>query len=278
MALELGNGKPLDDAPGVIGVITTTSQRLAATRGRELPALLEYPSLPDDIASNPRAGFVDPRAWFLRPDAPLELEIGCGKGTFILEQTGAEPSTNYLGIEWQREFYLYTSDRLRRAQRTNVRMMHVDASDFLRWRCPDAMFRVIHLYFSDPWPKAKHHKNRVVQHRFLREAWRVLRVGGELRIVTDHDDLWRWNRDHFAFWTASNAAQVTLDATDAYDHRIHEHAKVSLQGLPSPSFDLLTFAPPVWVGEGCVVGTNYEKKKCVAASKEPYACVLRKRA
>jgi hypothetical protein len=49
-----------------------------------------------------------------------------------------------------------------------------------------------------------------------------------------------------------------------------------MEGLPRPAFELAAFTPPEWVGEGCVVGTNYEKKKCVAASKEPHACVLKK--
>jgi tRNA (guanine-N7-)-methyltransferase len=270
MPQDLGHGRSLHDAPGVIGVITSATLRHHPDAGS-----LEYPPLPDDIASNPRSGFIDPRAWFARPDARLELEIGCGKGTFILEQSGAEPAINYLGIEWQYEFYAYTADRLRRARRTNVRMLHADASEFLRWRCPEAMFDVIHLYFSDPWPKAKHHKNRVIQHRFLREAWRVLKSGGELRVVTDHDELWRWDSDHFAFWTQLRPA---LAPTGEYDRRAHDTALAALEGLPSPAFEMMAFTPAEWVGEGCVVGTNYEKKKCVAASKAPHACVLKKRA
>lgn len=270
MPQDISHGKPIDDAPGVIGVITPATLRHHPEAGA-----IEYPPLPDDIASNPRSGFVRPAAWFRDAESRLEFEIGCGKGTFILEQSGASPKTNYLGIEWQYEFYAYTADRLRRARRGNVRMLHADASEFLRWRCPDATFDVIHLYFSDPWPKAKHHKNRVVQHRFLREVWRVLRAGGELRVVTDHDELWRWDSDHFAFWT-SESNGVAIPPTDEYDTGVHKGASVALENLPRPAFELAAFAPPEWVGEGCVVGTNYEKKKCVAASKEPHACVLRK--
>jgi tRNA (guanine-N7-)-methyltransferase len=232
MSSDLARGRTLDDAPGVIGVTPR-----------------EYPPLPDSIASDPHSGRLDPRAWFADASRPLEIEIGCGKGSFILEQSGAEPGVNYLGIEWTREYCLYTADRLRRAGRRNVRMLHADGSDFLRWRVPDGIVRVIHLYFSDPWPKTKHHKNRVIQERFLRECARVLVPAGELRVVTDHDELWAWDMERFA--------------------------PVSGSGGP---FELLPFTPPAWVGEGCVVGTNYEKKKCVAAgNKPPHAAVLRKR-
>ena len=295
MPLDLGHGKSLDDALGTIGVVTWKDAARASN-----PLTVEYPALPDEITNDAAAGRVDPRSWFANPARRLELEIGCGKGTFILEQSGASPDINYLGIEWTREFYMYTADRLRRALRTNVRMLHADASDFLRWRCPDATLDVIHLYFSDPWPKSKHHKNRVVQHRFLAEAWRALKPRGELRVVTDHDELWEWCTGHFALWSVvpptaalsgrcevSATSESTSNRTDrpgtvggtenpSYDTRVHESAAPLLAKLPTPPFEMSTFTPPEWVGEGCVVGTNYEKKKCVAASKQPHSCVLRK--
>lgn len=244
MTFDLGHGKTLDDAPGIIALT---------------PA--EYPPLPDAAIAAATAGFLRPSSWFKDPTRPLELEIGCGKGTFIMEQSAQSPGTNYLGIEWAREFYMYTADRLRRAQRPNVRMLHTDAADFLRWRCPARTFHVIHLYFSDPWPKAKHHKNRVIQDRFLAEAWRTLTPGGELRVVTDHDDLWEWDVAHFARWTGAGQARESRNSQSLV--------------IPDPPFDLLPFTPPGWVGEGQTVGTNYERKMCV--DKQPHACVLRKR-
>lgn len=271
MSLDLGHGKSMDDALGTIGVVTWKD---AARAGRE-SLRVEYPALPDSITNDPAAGRIDPRAWFADSSRRCELEIGCGKGTFILEQSAASPDINYLGIEWTREFYMYTADRLRRAQRTNVRMLHADASDFLRWRCPDSTLDVIHLYFSDPWPKSKHHKNRVVQHRFLTEVWRTLKPSGELRVVTDHDELWEWCSGHFALW--ANGGTAPASGESSYDMSVHDTATTFLAKLPTPPFEMSAFTPPEWVGEGCVVGTNYEKKKCVAASKQPHSCVMRKR-
>jgi tRNA (guanine-N7-)-methyltransferase len=237
MSFGLGHGRDLDDAPGAVGVSAE-----------------ELPTLPDEAMTDPEAGWVEPRDWFGDPSRPFEIEIGCGKGTFILEQGRREAAVNYLGIEWAREFYLYAADRVRRAGLKNVRMLRADAGEFLRWRCPSGIARVIHLYFSDPWPKTKHHKNRVVQDRFLGEVWRVLAPGGELRVVTDHEELWEWDLEHFRRWcTAEPAPGVTF---------------------AGPPFVFAPFVPPAWVGEGELVGTNYERKMCVG--KEPFAGVMRK--
>lgn len=244
MSFGLGHGRTLDDAPGVIGI---TAQ--------------EMPALPDAIIQDPEAGRLDPRAWFKNPSKPLEIEIGCGKGGFLLQEASAHPETNYLGIEYAREFYLYTADRVRRRGLENVRMLHTDASDFLKWRCPAGIVRVIHLYFSDPWPKVKHHKNRVIQDRFLADAWRVLAEDGELRVVTDHDELWAWDCEHFDRWCVVGGG-VPSELR-------------SRMGLPEMPFARQGFLPPTWAEEGETVGTNYERKMCV--DKQPHAAVLVKR-
>ncbi len=229
---DLPKNKPLDVALGRIGV------------GPD-----ELPPLPDDVMTDPTAGRLDPRRWFALPDRPFEIEIGTGKGHFIVNQAKAAPGTNYLGIEWEGEIYAYCADRCRRHGLENVRMLHANAADFLRWRVPTGTVRVVHLYFSDPWPKTKHHKNRVVQERFLREVWRVPSPAGELRVVTDHDELWAWDLEHFA--------------------------RVCGPAAPADSrFEMLPFEPPEWVGEGQCVGTNYERKMC--GDRAPHSAVLRK--
>jgi tRNA (guanine-N7-)-methyltransferase len=157
-----------------------------------------------------------------------EIEIGSGKGTFLVQQAKLKPEVNYLGFEWAREFFRYAADRVRRHGLTNVKLVHADATEFLRWRCADAVAAVIHLYFSDPWPKTRHHKRRVVQDRTLEEFHRVLQPGGEVRIVTDHDDLWAWCQEHAA-----------------------RHARL---------FTRCGFAPPDSAGEGEIVGSNFERK------------------
>jgi len=119
-------------------------------------------------------------------DHPVELEIGSGKGTFLLEQAKTQPDTNFFGIEWARWFWMYASDRLRRNACLNVRMVRAEAGFFLREHVAAASLAVAHIYFPDPWPKKRHHKRRLIQPAFLLDIVRVLQPGGRLQVVTDH--------------------------------------------------------------------------------------------
>lgn len=196
------------------------------SRGRELNTEgfgIEAVDLPP-----PERGRIDPRGWFEHSGRRFEIEIGSGKGTFLVQQAPLQPDVNYLGIEWAGEFYRYAADRMRRRHLTNVRMLHADATEFLRYWCESGVAAVIHLYFSDPWPKKKHHKRRVVQDHTLPVFHRVLQPGGELRLVTDHDDLWAWYEDHAA-----------------------RHAHL---------FERVAFDRPGSAGAHEVVGTNFERK------------------
>lgn len=247
MSFGLGHGKPLDSAPGVVGI------------SRE-----ELPELPDTILDNPESGRLDPREWFVDPSQRFELEIGSGKGAFLVQQAELEPETNFLGIEWAGEFASYTADRIRRKREnegthTNVRVLNSDAAQFLQWRCPSAIIDVLHLYFSDPWPKNKHHKKRVIQHQTLHDIWRCLKPGGELRVVTDHDDLWAWDLAHFDLWVKGSA-----ESNEAFTRPKAPSAPPTVQSFldahGSFPYELTSFQAPESAGEGELVGTNFERK------------------
>lgn len=178
--------------------------------------------------------------WF-DPDLrgrPLELEIGTGKGTFLVQTTQAQGGTrqanldqfiqaNYIGIEWARAFWRYAADRVRRHRFRHIRLIHAEAGAFVRQYCGDQVFQTVHIYFPDPWPKARHHKRRLIQTPFLRQLHRVLKPGGCVRLTTDHDDYFAWMQAH--------AAQVA---------------------------DLFRVEPfePGWSPHGELVGTNFERK------------------
>lgn len=152
-----------------------------------------------DLPTTDVAPLIDPRDWFgERASLSLEIEIGSGKGTFLVQQAPQQPDVNFLGIEWAGEFFRYAADRVRRNGVPNVRLLRADAVEFVRHRCPDAICTVIHLYFPDPWPKKRHHKRRSIQDQSLRDFHRILQPGGELRIVTDHDEYWEWILEHVA--------------------------------------------------------------------------------
>ena len=119
-------------------------------------------------------------------DHSVELEIGTGKGGFLLEQATANPERNYLGIEWANKFFLYAADRFARRGLTNVRMMRTDAKTFVLNQLAESSLSAIHIYHPDPWPKHRHHKRRLIDAAFLHAAADALLDGGWLKVQTDH--------------------------------------------------------------------------------------------
>jgi len=98
----------------------------------------------------------------------------------------------------------------------NAKVVYGDATEFLKFWCKEQIADVIHLYFSDPWPKKRHHKRRVIQDDSLLTFHRVLVPKGEIRIVTDHDELWQWCLEHFKRNTAYFSQQTfgTVESAD----------------------------------------------------------------
>lgn len=152
------------------------------TRTRPLPIPLEEMPcvLRPETASPPLAwAQVFPRS------APVELEIGSGKGLFLIEAARAQPATDFLGVERAGKWYRRAAERLHRSGLPNVRLARWDAFDFLaRWVAPGSV-AVVHVYFPDPWPKKRHARRRLLQESLYRLCARALPPGGELRIASD---------------------------------------------------------------------------------------------
>ncbi len=116
----------------------------------------------------------------------VEIEIGTGKGTFLLARAKARPEVNFLGIEWARSYAAYSAGRFHRSGLTNIRILHSDATDIIPRCVPDESIWRVHIFFPDPWPKRRHHRRRSIQVEFINQLRRVLKIGGQLIIVTDH--------------------------------------------------------------------------------------------
>jgi tRNA (guanine-N7-)-methyltransferase len=128
---------------------------------------------------------VEPQSWFDTP-GQFELEIGCGKGGFLLHRAMEHPEVRLLGIEWANKFFKHCADRMVRRGVTNVRVMRTDAKFFVLNHLPPECVSVLHLYHPDPWPKKRHHKRRLVQQPFVDAAVRALVRGGQWVIQSDH--------------------------------------------------------------------------------------------
>jgi len=119
-------------------------------------------------------------------DRPIELEIGTGKGGFLLQQARAHEDRNYLGIEWANKYFKLAADRMARWGVGNVRMIRCDAKVFVQRYLPAAAISALHVHHPDPWPKRRHHRRRLFDEAFVEAAAKALADGGTLDVQTDH--------------------------------------------------------------------------------------------
>ncbi len=132
----------------------------------------------------------DPVTVFRTP-APVELEVGSGKGLFLSSASAAQPNRNFLGVEISGGYARLCGGRLAAARSANARIIHGDATFLARSMLPDACLAAVHVYFPDPWWKARHRKRRVLSDEFLLHAGRALVAGGDLHVWTDVEEYFR---------------------------------------------------------------------------------------
>ncbi len=119
--------------------------------------------------------------------APVEVDLGCGKGRFLLAHAAAHPDINLLGSDIQVGRLQKVRTRAERAGLTHIRLLHTDTNYALEYLLPRNSVRAFYLFFPDPWPKRKHHRRRIVQPEFLTLIHRALQPGGAIHIATDHE-------------------------------------------------------------------------------------------
>lgn len=118
----------------------------------------------------------------------VDLEIGSGKGKFLLEMAQASPDRDFLAVERAGKYHQLCCDRAARRGIDNVRLLRTSAEDLLFRLLRDASLANIYVLFPDPWPKKRHHKRRLIKPEIVAAMNRVLIPGGRLLVKTDHDD------------------------------------------------------------------------------------------
>ncbi|GDX95051.1 tRNA (guanine-N(7)-)-methyltransferase [Planctomycetia bacterium] len=167
-------------------------------------------------------------------DAPLELEVGSGKGLFIAAAAAARPDRNFLGVEISAGYARLCAGRLAAGGAANARIVHGDATFLVRSLLPDRCLAAVHVYFPDPWWKARHRKRRVLSEPFLTHVGRTLVSGGELHVWTDVEEY---------FLEAMAAARATglfasprdeqaAEPRHDLDYRTHFERRTRLAGMP----------------------------------------------
>jgi tRNA (guanine-N7-)-methyltransferase len=174
---------------------------------------------------------------------PVNIEIGSGKGAFLLNQAKALPFENFLGIEQANKFYRFSVDRIGRWALSNVRIIRTDAAAFMAESIPDESVDCFHIYFPDPWPKRKHYRRRFICPANLDIMIRCLKNGGRIQIATDHADYF-------------------------------EQIKILLNS-ESDKLEQSEFTPAAGAQSGEWLGTNYERKY-LNSNRQIYTIAVKK--
>ncbi len=180
---------------------------------------------------------------FGRP-GPIHIEIGSGKGSFLLSQGRARPDINFLGIEYANKYYRYAVDRIGRWSIENVRIIRAEAADFLTKHIADGSVNWFHIYFPDPWPKKRHHKRRFICKANMEQMLRALAENGVINIATDHSDYF------------DQIKAVVANVSDKAER--------------------IDFTPTAGADRPEAAGTNFERKY-ISQGRQIYTIAVRKR-
>ena len=142
---------------------------------------------------------------------PVEIEIGIGKGRFLIEAAQNHSQVNYVGIERAAKYLRLAQARSLRRDLKNIRLVRADAQDFIEFFVPVDSVSAIHLYFPDPWPKSRHKKRRIITTSNVTCFANIMADNGELRFSTDHLEYAKWTlltmlKHEWFYWTAEKSS------------------------------------------------------------------------
>ena len=148
----------------------------------------------------------------------LELELGSGDGSFLVEQAKQHPERNFIGVERLLGRIRKLERKGRRAGLTNLRGVRIESAYFLEYLLPTHSVSALHLYFPDPWPKRKHRRHRLVNERFPGLARQALVPGGAVYLRTDDQDYFQQMQEVFgaapAFRPVETPPELAARLTD----------------------------------------------------------------
>lgn len=189
--------------------------------------------LPSLVISLPPQGGLLPASLF--PKAKdIWLEIGFGGGEHLAHQAALHPDTGFIGCE---PYINGIGDLLKQVQANSIHNIRIFTDDarLLIEKLPDAALSRVFILYPDPWPKARHHKRRLISKEFLDALARVMKQGSQLRLATDYSDYATWMLErllpHPAFrWNAESCEDWLKPWADWLPTRYEQKA---LAGMPT---------------------------------------------
>ena len=216
-------------APTIFRQIPSGTSLIASPRGpANFPGMqqddLRFTSLPPSAA--PTLIFrlpsivdrIDLASIFPHSHQPLEVELGSGDGSFLVNYAKLHPERNFLGVERLLGRLRKLDRKGLRASLTNLRGLRIESAYFLEYLLPRHSVSALHVYFPDPWPKRKHRKNRLVNARFTEIVRQALATRGVVCLRTDDEDYFQQMVTVFvadsAFQLMETPAELSAVVTD----------------------------------------------------------------
>jgi tRNA (guanine-N7-)-methyltransferase len=177
----------------------------------------------------PEAGKLDPKSLFPTPPGDIWLEIGFGGGEHLAEQAERHLDTGFVGCEVFENGVAKLLGEIERRGLGNVRIYADDARPLLAALAPRSAGRIF-ILFPDPWPKARHHKRRLIAPATLDRLAEIMKDGAELRLATDDPSYLSWMLEHLTahpgfVWTARGPADWRERPADWPATRYEEKAR-----------------------------------------------------
>lgn len=150
-------------------------------------------------------------------DHPIRMEVGMGKGRFLMELAGRNPEINYIGVERYSSVLFRALQKMEEEERSNLKFLCIDAKELPEVFAPGEIDK-IYLNFSDPWPKDRHAKRRLPSREFLARFDKILKKDGRIEFKTDNRGLFDFAMEELepAGWKA-----------EEYTYDLHREPKMS---------------------------------------------------
>lgn len=149
---------------------------------------------------------------------PLEVELGCGDASFLVNYAQQNPQKNFIGVERLLGRIQKLDRKGRRAGLANLRGVRIESAYFLQYLLPPHATTALHIYFPDPWPKKKHHRLRLINENFPALARAALAPGGTVFLRTDHAEYFQQMTEVFGvakeFQSVETPAELAGILTD----------------------------------------------------------------
>ncbi len=158
-------------------------------------------------------------------NSPIELEIGMGKGDFIIKKAITNPNINYIGLEKYDSVLVYAIKKLNDIEIKNLKLINENATNITD--IFDKEINKIYLNFSDPWPKKKHHRRRLTHENFLKLYDLIFKDSANIELKSDNDDFFEDSLKSFEEY-GYNIIEVDRNRNDEF--KTEYEKKFTLKG------------------------------------------------